>query len=123
MKLWCVQCQKDVEAELKTGDIIYPHRPDLANKNFYKCPHCKNYVGCHPNTIKPLGCIPSEELKKARIRVHDKLDVLWKSGKYKRSAIYKTLSEHFGYRYHNGNTKTVAECLEAIEVLKKNYGE
>lgn len=57
MNIWCVQCQQNVDAELKTGDIIYPHRPDLANKNFYLCPHCKNYVGCHPNTTKPLGCM------------------------------------------------------------------
>ena len=79
MKIWCVKCQKDVEAELITGDIIYPHRPDLYNRNFYKCPFCGGYVGCHPNTTKPLGCIPTVALKMARIRVHDKLDSLWKS--------------------------------------------
>jgi len=117
MKVWCVKCNKKVEADLTTGNVIYPHRPDLANKNFYKCPYCKNYVGCHPSTTKPLGCIPTEELKRARIKVHSKLDALWKSGKYKRSDVYKILSDHFGYSYHNGNTKIVAECEEAITVL------
>lgn len=121
MKLWCVNCQKDIDANLVTGDIIYPHRPDLKNKNFYRCPICGGYVGCHLNTDKPLGCIPTEELKKARIRVHNILDNLWESGKYKRSDIYKTLSNHFGFKYHNGNTKSVAECEEAIEVLKRIY--
>ena len=118
MKLLCINCNKEVEAILTTGDVIYPHRPDLKLKNFYKCPYCGNYVGCHPNTVKPLGCIPTEELKKARIKVHNKLDYLWKSGKYKRGYIYKKLSEHFGFKYHNGNTKSVAECNEALEVLK-----
>lgn len=121
MKLQCINCDKDVEAELVTGDVIYPHRPDLKTRNFYKCPFCGEYVGCHPNTIKPLGCIPSKELRQARIKVHNKLDILWKSGKYKRAEIYKTLSEHFGYKYHNGNTKTVAECEEAIQVLEREY--
>lgn len=119
MKLWCVQCNKKVESDLTSGDVIYPHRPDLSNKNFYRCPQCKNYVGCHPNTINPLGCIPTEELKRARIIVHRKLDALWKSGKYKRSDIYKLLSNHFGYNYHNGNTKTVAECEKAMQILEE----
>lgn len=123
MKLQCINCNKNVEAKLVTGDVIYPHRPDLKNRNFYKCPFCGEYVGCHPNTTKPLGCIPSKELRQARIKVHDKLDILWKSGKHKRAEIYKTLSEHFGYKYHNGNTKTVAECEEAIQVLEKEYNQ
>lgn len=121
MKLLCINCNKEVEAELVTGAIIYPHRPDLAKKYFYKCPICGEYVGCHPDSTKPLGCIPSKELRQARIKVHDKLDILWKSGKYKRAEIYKTLSEHFGYKYHNGNTQTVKECEEAIRVLEKEY--
>ena len=123
MKLECINCNKDVDAELVTGNIIYPHRPDLKNRNFYKCPLCGEYVGCHPNTIKPLGCIPSKELRQARIKVHNKLDILWRSGKYKRAEIYKTLSEHFGYKYHNGNTKTVTECEEAIQVLEREYNQ
>ena len=121
MKLECINCNKQVEAILVTGDVIYPHRPDLKNRSFYQCPYCNEYVGCHPNTDKPLGCIPSKKLRRARIRAHNKLDILWKSGKYKRADIYKVLSEHFGYKYHNGNTKTVEECLEAIKVLEDNY--
>lgn len=120
--LWCVQCQKEVNAELTTGDIVYPHRPDLASKNFYKCPHCGNFVGCHPNTLKALGCIPTPELKQARVKVHNKLDYLWKSGKFKRAEIYKKLSKHFGYSYHSGNTKSVEECMEAIKVLGEING-
>jgi hypothetical protein len=123
MKLWCTKCNKDIEADLVTGEVIYPHRPDLYSKYFYKCPKCGNYVGYHPNTTKTLGCIPTTELKKARSRVHTTLDRLWKSGKYKRGHIYKVLSEHFGYTYHNGNTKTVAECEEALKVLEEHFYE
>ena len=68
MKLQCINCNKEVEAKLVTGAIIYPHRPDLAKKYFYKCPICGEYVGCHPSSTKPLGCIPSKELRQARIK-------------------------------------------------------
>lgn len=121
MNIWCVQCQKEVDANLITGDVIYPHRFDLAHKYFYKCPNCGNYVGCHPNTIKALGCIPTDELRRARMEVHNKFDYLWKCRVHKRADIYKVLSKHFGYNYHNGNTKSVEECREAIEILEKHF--
>ena len=119
--IFCVNCNKDVEANLVTGEIIYPHRIDLYSLKFYQCPVCKNYVGVHKGTIKPLGCIPTPELKQARIKVHNKLDYLWKSKKYKRHEIYKSLSDYFGYRYHNGHTKSVDECKKAEEYLIKNF--
>ena len=119
--IFCVECNKYIKANLVTGEIIYPHRPDLYNVKFYQCPICKNYVGIHKGTIEPLGCIPTPELKQARIKVHNKLDYLWKSGKYKRHKIYKALSGHFGYRYHNGTTKSIEECNKAIEFLEQNF--
>ena len=119
--IFCVQCNKYIEANLVTGEVIYPHRPDLYNLKFYQCPFCKNYVGTHKGTTRPLGCIPTLELKQARIKVHNKLDYLWKSGKYKRYKIYKALSEYFGYRYHNGTTKSIEECNKAIGFLEQNF--
>lgn len=117
MKIKCLQCNKEVEATLVTGDIVYPHRKDLKNKNFYKCPLCGSYVGCHQGTKKPLGCIPSTALRRARMKVHDKLDRFWKSGKYKRSFVYKFISEKVGYTYHTGNTKTIEECNKVLTIL------
>ena len=119
--IFCVKCNKDVEANLVTGKVIYSHRPDLYNLKFYQCPICKNYVGTHKGTIRPLGYIPTPELKQARIKVHNKLDCLWKSNKYKRHEIYKALSKYFGYEYHNGTTKSIEECNKAIEFLEQNF--
>ena len=82
MILYCVNCKKDIEGILTSGKEIYPHRKDLYNLKFYKCPVCGNYVGCHKGTEKPLGCIPSRELKRYRMSVHDILDPLWKSKRY-----------------------------------------
>lgn len=47
MDLFCVHCQRVVSAEVVKGDVIYPHREDLYEKVFCRCPTCGNYVGCH----------------------------------------------------------------------------
>lgn len=118
MKLWCCNCQKEVNAALCKGDVVYPHRPDLYKKNFYKCPTCGNFVGCHPKTTRPLGCIPTPEIKLARIKVHEKMDPIWKSGKITRNALYRLISKRLGYTYHNGGTKSVTECLKVWDILE-----
>ena len=117
MKLYCCKCEKDVEAQLVKGNVIYPHRQDLYKKNFYRCPFCGGYVGCHDKTTRPLGCIPTNEIRIARQRVHAKMDPLWKGGKIKRATLYKMISEKIGYNYHNGNTKSVQECLQVYDII------
>jgi hypothetical protein len=117
MRIWCCKCNKTVNGILTTGKEIYPHRPDLYKKNFYKCPHCGGYVGCHQNSRRPLGCIPTEELKIARMRLHAKMDPLWKSKKITRKELYTLLKNKLGYTYHNGETRTVQECLKVWDIL------
>ena len=120
-QIYCITCQKDVNAHLTNGKEVYPHRKDLYSLKFYKCPYCNNFVGCHKGTNKPLGCIPSYGVKQARIKAHNFIDSYWKTGKCKRYEVYKILSNYFGYEYHNGNTKSVEECEEAINVIKKYF--
>lgn len=67
--LYCVARAKEVEAQALFGDSIYPHRPDLYGKRSYQCPHCGNYVGTHQDG-KPLGTIPTPELRAMRNKVH-----------------------------------------------------
>ena len=45
MKGYCCECRKDVYCEMVKGDVIYPHRPDLYDLNFVRCPICGNYTG------------------------------------------------------------------------------
>jgi hypothetical protein len=119
MNIWCCKCNKVVNAGLVKGDVIYPHRPDLYKKNFYKCPKCGNYVGCHDKTTRPLGCIPTYPIKIARQKLHAKMDPLWKSGKITRTALYRLISKRLGYTYHNGSTKSVQECMEVWDIVDK----
>lgn len=79
MKIHCCECGNDVDARLTDGREIYPHRLDLFSLPFWKCDKCKNFVGCHHKTkyrTKPLGCIPTPEIKNARKQIHSLLDPL-----------------------------------------------
>lgn len=84
------------EAELVTGQAIYPHRPDLAHKRFYRCHSCDAYVGCHPGTTKPLGRLANASLRQAKQRAHKSFDPLWKTGRMKRGQAYAWLAQQLG---------------------------
>lgn len=118
MKIFCVACDKKVDARFTTGAEIYPHRKDLHNLPFWICDTCKNYVGCHHKSsdpTQPKGSIPSEEVRRWRIRIHQKIDPLWMShpnrGK-RRQRVYSLMSLELGYTFHSGEIKTehMFEC-------------
>ena len=122
MKLWCCQCQAEIEARLTTGAEIYSHRPDLATLPRWVCDGCKNHVGTYHKTsmpTKPLGNIPSQEIKKARILIHALIDPAWKSGKVKRRAIYAHLSDKLGRDYHTAELRTIEEARTIYAAARK----
>ena len=84
------------EASLVGGDIIYPHRPDLAEKAFYLCRPCDAYVGCHPGTRIPLGFLADAQLRRAKHATHAVFDPLWRSGRMSRKAAYGWLARRLG---------------------------
>lgn len=125
-QLWCCGCSKKVSPDLSRGSVIYPHRPDLSTLPFWRCKDCGNYVGCHPGTDKPLGCIPTKEIRAARKRIHAVLDPLWKSKKMRRGTLYKKLSDLLGYQYHTGEIKSVEEAenvLQKVLAIKELEGK
>lgn len=109
MKVICPYC--DRRAELVTGNVIYPHRPDLFAKLFYLCAPCDAYVGCHPkHTAKgggqgdgstPMGRLANAELRKAKRTAHAAFDPLWKSGRMSRASAYKWLAEAMAISRNN----------------------
>ena len=91
----CPYCNN--KAILVTGKIIYPHRPDLADRTFWLCGPCDAYVGTHKNSNnKPLGRLANAELRKAKQKVHNHFDPLWKSGRMSRSKAYEWLAKELG---------------------------
>ena len=81
------------------------------------CWPCNAYVGCHNNTKAPLGKLANKALREARMKAHSVIDPLWKSHRYKRSTVYKRLSEAFGYTVHIGNSDE-KECEDIIKTAE-----
>lgn len=112
----CPYCQK--EAEWTSNEVVYGRR---YGKSFmcYYCKNCDAYVGCHQNTKKPLGTMANKALRKKRIEAHAIVDILWKSGKYKRSIVYKKLSDAFGFQVHIGSAdeKICEDIIKTIPLL------
>lgn len=129
MNLWCCKCADYVEPRLTDGAEVYPNRPDLSELPFWRCDTCDNWVGCHhktKNRTKPLGNIPSPELKKARGHIHALIDPLWKSKKISRSELYQRMSDKLGWSYHTATLRTIDEARIAYRaglLIKEELSE
>lgn len=116
--LTCPYCGNT--AELVTGVVRYPHRPDLSEKLFYQCLPCDAYVGCHPGTDKPLGRMANAELRVAKVMAHRAFDPLWQSGYMARRVAYKWLA----YELDMANSAChigmfdVEQCKRVVAVCK-----
>ena len=125
MKLHCCGCNHEVEPRLTDGSEIYKHRPDLYSLPFWKCDACGNFVGCHHKTkerTKPLGSIPTKQIRELRKIIHSVLDPLWKEKRMKRSAIYAELTELIGRQYHTAEVNSEDEAnivLRHLDALAK----
>jgi len=118
----CCGCGEKIEARLTDGSEIYPHRKDLFNLPFWKCDKCGNFVGCHHKTkdrTRPLGCIPTKEIKEARKHIHKILDPIWQSKRMKRKEIYKILSDKLGFQYHTANIRSIEEARKVYSLIQK----
>lgn len=122
----CPYCER--EAEPCTGVEVYPHRPDLGTKRFWRCVPCDAYVGCHEHTNRPLGRLANAELRALKIAVHAAFDPLWhgnarrgrgKNRKHLRSATYERLAQGMGIPRAQCHIAMFSEtqCAQALEVI------
>lgn len=105
MLIYCTGCGADVDARLTDGREQYPHRPDLADLKFWKCDADGAFVGVHKQSksgLRPLGFLATQEVKTWRLRIHNTLDPLWKSGLIKRKHAYARISKALGHTFHAG---------------------
>lgn len=119
--IYCCGCGAEVQARLTDGREIYPHRPDLAELPFWRCDACGNHVGCHHKTsdrTRPLGNIPTPELRKARQHIHALLDPLWRSRKISRRKIYGHISTALGRQYHTAELRTIDEARAVYRIVQ-----
>ena len=115
--LACCGCGTNVFARPALGTEIYPDRPDLAHKKFWVCDSCGNYVGSHMSSGEPLGCIPTQEIRKVRSAIHARLDSLWQSGRFSRIALYTAISKELGWEYHTAHVSTVQQARRVQEII------
>lgn len=125
--IYCCGCQAEVLARLTSGKEIYPHRADLFRLPIWICDTCRNVVGCHHKTAeptKPLGVIPTREIKRARQHIHALLDPLWMKQpkimrKKARAKLYAALSRELGYQYHTGEIRSVEEARRVYVIVQR----
>lgn len=119
----CCGCARDVAARLTDGRETYPHRDDLHDLPFWKCDGCGNFVGCHHKTddrTRPLGCIPTPEIKAIRQQIHKVIDPLWKNGRVGRSQLYGMIAHVIGVKeYHTAEINSVEQAREVLRVSRE----
>ncbi len=111
-------------ADLVTTRDIYPHRPDLPEKNYWRCLPCRAWVGCHVGTTNALGRLADGPLRLAKSAVHREFDPIWKSGRMTRKEAYRRLSVGMnlaGHKCHIGkfDIETCARALDVIRTIDK----
>lgn len=123
MLIYCCGCSTEVNARLTNGKEVYPRRRDLWDLPFWRCDACGNHVGCHHKTkarTRPLGCIPTPEIKNARQHIHRILDPLWRSRRFTRRDLYRRLGEATGKaEYHTAEIRTLEEARLVYRTIQQ----
>ena len=92
--LTCAECG-GTDVQCVSGDQIYPRRPDLYSRWFWRCA-CGAYVGCHRHTQEPLGTPAGPATRRAREEAHAFFDVLWRR-KMARDGVSRHEAREAGY--------------------------
>ncbi len=122
MKIFCCGCNKDVEARLTSGAEIYPKRPKLTEKPFYKCDGCGNYVGCkHESAGRgvPSGTIATPQIRQVRQDLYKALEPL--CGDFeRRKAIYARLGKALKMKeYSTAKVNNLSQADQVMSVIKE----
>ena len=117
------------------GDVIYPHRPDLAHLNFFRCEPCDAYVGTHRGSGAPLGTLANSAVRKARNGVHAVFDPIWydspsspdqyKEQRKKRTGLYAWLAQSMGLHVDECHIAMFNEdqCKLAIKLCRERASQ
>ena len=122
----CSYCNEP--AKLVTGAEVYPDRPELAEKQLYRCDPCSAHVGVD-KFGKPFGSLAKQPLRALRVYAHKAVDPIWKLGFMNRKEMYAWLSFELLIPFkfmHIGSMKE-NQCRQIIQLgkqyLKENINE
>lgn len=113
MSVICPYCES--EAEFISNEVVYG-KPFGDSWMIYLCRNCEAYVGTHFNDPrKPLGTLAKRDLRRMRIKAHEHIDHLWRSGRYRRSTVYQALNYVFGREIHIGESD-IETCRKILQL-------
>lgn len=102
----CAECGGR-EAQLVTGEAVWPHRRDLYEARIWVCP-CGARVGCHKGTNRPKGYPCGDATRRARQDAHAALDPLWQA-KMRRDGVTQQQARGAAYRWLAGQLGIAVE--------------
>lgn len=100
----CGCCPDGGDVDIAQGPMIYPNRPDLwahgdgSERWWWLCSKCWGYVGCHKDTLKPLGTPADKDTRKAREAAHAAFDPLWQK-RQRLSGLTRNVARGRGYKW------------------------
>lgn len=138
----CTYCRSGVE--LVSADVVYPNRPELADRKIWRCTSCDAYVGCHKRGARvigrggvqilsdgtlPMGSLANHDLRAARIETHRMFDELWRPpARMSRSDAYAWMARTLSIATEEAHVASLTydECVKvmlAVEDLVRPAGE
>lgn len=90
--IYCPYCKREAEFLSNSQEVYNGH--DFGP--IYLCRPCWAWVGCHKDTLRPLGRLANNKLRQARQAAHNAFDPIWKSKRLTRGSAYKWLSDQLG---------------------------
>ena len=120
-KLFCVQCNDNVDVTLVNGEVICPTMPHTHHNFFYQCNFCANYVGFRENFNKSFIFIPTPEMRNLKIEIHKIIDPIWQNEILTREEVYNKISERIGKKFHAGSLKSIDEAKYIIYCVKELF--
>ncbi|MBQ8465749.1 MAG: hypothetical protein IJ545_07060 [Alphaproteobacteria bacterium] len=124
--MFCVNCQKEVEAQIVTGADIYGPRVFCRDEPFAMCPHCGNYGEYAINKEPPFSVIPTFELRKAYNHIDCHLSSLWERQIMTKAEAENLMSVRlYGglHPYRTHEIRTRDEAVKAYHLAKQLYKE
>lgn len=125
-------------AQLVSGATLYPHKPQLAEAQFWRCDPCDAHVGCHKperqvqpggkvvgeDATRPLGSLANAPLRSARVRAHDLFDPMWRNGAMTREQAYLWLADLLGVPAGHAHVAQLDwdQCWLVVDTIERQKG-
>lgn len=124
MKIYCCGCEENVDANLVTGFDVLPRLLFMRTKNFWRCPHCRNWIGTYDKgrfKDAPLGPIATPKIRDMQTKLRDKISLILcakKSVPDARKILYDWLSKKLFYPYRTEAIISKEEADRVMELLR-----